>query len=305
MMPLDTPYVVIIGTLQSADLQNPSGGQWPHYHVHVQAGAAVFDSAINLKSLTNIQIEYRCRSFVDEALFAGIIALADGMHPLAQNSMSGALDYVRHPGITGDTGWILQSGNNLIQVFQSQLTNVQRLYIFGAEYATHDGVHDVHMNQGDPDGSSFQHLDGIWQDGGVIFQYGLPQPRLDVLQIKFETQSLHTDDQGHPVPWPPRIPSYYLYIPWWKWPPGDPWTDIDRATLVESGLFELASWAAVIPDLEGQASDALVGELRARLTERLPDASEETIGQSVDYVVRLGRSVRADQVRSARATWLR
>jgi Uncharacterized conserved protein (DUF2278) len=83
-VPLDTPYVVIIGALQSADLQNPSGGQWPHYHVHVQAGATIFDSAINLKSLTNIHIEYRVRSFFDGSVFASVTALADGLHQLAQ-----------------------------------------------------------------------------------------------------------------------------------------------------------------------------------------------------------------------------
>jgi uncharacterized protein YukJ len=161
-VPLDTPYVVIVGTLQSADLQNPSGGQWPHYHVHVHANATLYDSAINLKSLTNIQIEYRVRSFIDTSVFANIVTMPDGVHPLAQLASSGALDYVRHPGITGETGWILQNGDNLIQVFQAQLTNVQRLYIFGAEYATGNGVHDVHMNQGDPDGSEFQ----IWTPSG-------------------------------------------------------------------------------------------------------------------------------------------
>src|SRR6266487_708763 len=123
-MPLETPYVVIIGTLQGADLQNPSGGQWPHYHVHVQAGGALFDSAVNLKSLTSVQIEYRVRSFFGVTPFANIVALPDGMHALGQDPTSGALDYVRHSGLTGETGWILQNGDNLIQVFQSQLTNV-------------------------------------------------------------------------------------------------------------------------------------------------------------------------------------
>ncbi len=36
-------------------------------------------------------------------------------------------------------------------------------------YSTDLGVHDIHLNQGDPPGQ-FQHLDGIWQDGGTIIQ---------------------------------------------------------------------------------------------------------------------------------------
>ena len=297
-MPLDTPYVVIIGALESADLQNPSGGQWPHYHVHLRAGASVFDSAINLKSLTNIQIEYRVRSFFVGSVFASVTALADGLHQLAQSPTSGALDYVRHPGITGESGWILQNGDNLIQVFQAQLANVQRLYIFGAEYATNDGVHDVHMNQGDPDGSSFQHLDGIWQDGGVIFEYGPPQPRLDVLQIKFETQSLHTDDRGHPTRWPPLHPIY-AYLPRWWWPPGDPWTDLERATLVEQGLLELALSAAVIPMVGKEAAAALTRDLERKLAERLSGSSDEQILRSIEYLISLGRAVRAHLITAA------
>jgi uncharacterized protein YukJ len=298
-MPLETPYVVIIGTLHSADLQNPSGGQWPHYHVHVQAGDTVFDSAINLKSLTSIQIEYRVRSFFTNAPIANVTALADGMHALGQNPTSGALDYVRHPGLTGETGWILQNGDNLIQVFQSQLTNVQRLYIFGAEYSTADGVHDVHMNQGDPDGSEFQLLDGIWQDGGVVFQYGPPQPRFDVLQIKFETQSLHTDDQGHPIHWPP-IDRWYAYIPRWWWPPGDPWSVAERAALVERGLFELALWAAAIPDLGAEAGSVSRLELEAAVASRLPALTPEGIAESSEFIIALGRSLRANLLYSIR-----
>jgi Uncharacterized conserved protein (DUF2278) len=174
---------------------------------------------------------------------------------------------------------------------------VQRLYIFGAD-ATNDGVHDVHMNQGDPDGSSFQHLDGIWQDGGVGFEYGPPQPRLDVLQIKFETQSLHTDDQGHPILWPPLRPIY-AYIPRWWWQPGDPWTDHERATLVEQGLLELAFSAATIPTLGKAAATALTRDLERKLAERLSGSNDERIARSIQYLIGLGRAVRAHLITAA------
>lgn len=58
------------------------------------------------------------------------------------------------------------------------------------------GMHDVHCNQGDPAGP-FQHLDAIWQDGGVIVQY--TDAHLEVFFVKFETQTLHTNDQGLPA----------------------------------------------------------------------------------------------------------
>jgi len=54
------------------------------------------------------------------------------------------------------------------------------------------------MTQGDPIDFEFSHEDGIWQDGGVMFEYDAPQPHLSILLTKFETQSLDTDEGGHP-----------------------------------------------------------------------------------------------------------
>jgi hypothetical protein len=291
-MPLDTPYGAIVGALHDYNLVNPDSGQWPHYHVRVSANGQVMDSAINLKSLTEVKIEYRRRQFdVHDPLFASIVALGDGLHVLAQTPSSGALDYVRHAGITGTSGWILQSGDNLIGELNALLVGVVRLYIFGATYSTGVGVHDVHMNQGDPNGSPFQHLDGIWQDGGALFQYGGLQPRLELLQIKFETQSLYTDDHGLPISF--RLPRReYYYIPRWRWPPGDPMNDAERKILVESGLFTIASWAAAVDEAPGEARAALSRELHAAIAKRLPGASSEHVARVADYVVRMGQQFR-------------
>lgn len=291
-MPLETPYGVIVGALHDYDLVNPDTGQWPHYHVRVSANGQVMDSAINLKSLTAVKIEYRRRQFsIIDPVFANIVALGDGLHQLAQTSMSGALDYVRHAGITGASDWTLQNGTNLIDELNALLGGVSRLYIFGATYSTGIGVHDVHMNQGDPNGSSFQHLDGIWQDGGVLFQYGGMQPRLEILQIKFETQSLWTDDNGLPV-YLPRPRVYYTYIPRWHWPPGDPMREGERGILVESGLFAMASWAAVINDVSQDARAVLMRDLHGQISRHLPTASREHVERIADYVVKMGQQFR-------------
>jgi hypothetical protein len=291
-MPLATPYGVNVGPLHDYDLVNPDTGKWPHYHVRLSGpNGLIMDSAINLKSLAEVQIEYRRRQFsINNPLFASVVALADGQHTLAQTSSSGALDYVRHGGITGTAGWTLQTGNNLIGELDALLNGVERLYIFGATYSTGVGVHDVHMNQGDPAGD-YQPLDGIWQDGGVLAQYGGAQPRLEILQIKFETQSLYTDDQGLPINirLPPRR---YLYIPRWHWPPGDPMKDNERRILVENGLMQMASWAAVIDEVPGDARAALSRELEAQVSKRVPSASREQVGRIASYIVKMGQQFR-------------
>jgi hypothetical protein len=64
-----------------------------------------------------------------------------------------------------------------------------------------NGIHDVHMNQGNRD--EHWHDNGIWSDGGLIFQWREPDPdRWSAIFLAFQTQSWHTDDRGHPTPYP-------------------------------------------------------------------------------------------------------
>ncbi|MBV9823698.1 MAG: DUF2278 family protein, partial [Actinobacteria bacterium] len=75
-----------------------------------------------------------------------------------------------------------------------------RLYVFGAPYERPDpypGMHDIHMNQGDPIASQFHPQDAIWQDGCVIAQGA--DGTLRGYFGKFATQSMHTDDNGWPT----------------------------------------------------------------------------------------------------------
>ena len=140
------------------------------------------------------------------ALFNTILTRPDGFHPLASHVGSGALDVIRHRGLQNPacgpslipwswagrswffrrrrcecTRWWLESGTDAIQLLELYLLNVSRSYIFGEPYTTGLGLHNVHMNQGDPVGSSFARENGIWQDGGTILEYAYPQPRLSVL----------------------------------------------------------------------------------------------------------------------------
>src|SRR4029078_7200729 len=95
-----------------------------------------------------------------------------------------------------DSGWILSNGENALKAMETLFNDVSRIYVFGAPFTTGLGVHDIHMNQGDPPGD-FQHLDAIWQDGAVIVEHSNGQ--LDFFLTKFETQSLNTDNNGLPI----------------------------------------------------------------------------------------------------------
>jgi hypothetical protein len=92
--------------------------------------------------------------------------------------------------------WIASDGDNALDVLEPLVQNAARIYIFGEPYTTGLGVHNVHCNQGDPPGPH-QGEDGIWQDGAVLAQ--TTDGSITVWQVKFNTQSLHTDDNGLPI----------------------------------------------------------------------------------------------------------
>jgi hypothetical protein len=136
---------------------------------------------------------------------------------LASDSTSGAIDYIRSPliqqpegclmvlfgfigGIFGSTisAWNDVTGDEAGNALVSMVTGSNRVYVFGAPYSDpYPGMHDVHMNQGDPIASAFHPLDGIWQDGCVIVDGG--DSGLAGYFGKFATQSLTTDSNGWPT----------------------------------------------------------------------------------------------------------
>jgi len=92
--------------------------------------------------------------------------------------------------------WVPSDGDNALNVLEPLVRSASRIFILGEPYTEGLGVHNVHMNQGDPPGSH-QPDDGIWQDGAVIIQTA--DGSLTVWQVKFNAQSLRTDDGGLPI----------------------------------------------------------------------------------------------------------
>jgi uncharacterized protein YukJ len=73
------------------------------------------------------------------------------------------------------------------------------------QFNTRQGVHNIHMNQGNPREGGHFGDNGVFQDGGLIFRF---PDRFVGIFLKFESQSFQTDDQtGAPVEGaPPFVP---------------------------------------------------------------------------------------------------
>lgn len=194
-------------------------GSWYHGKLYIDTPNGQYECAVDVSTPSGIKVQFREIHNLNDALFAPLLALSSGWHLLASNSTSGAIDAIRSPLFHIRIGclpiianhlvdflirileaivsrWIDSTGDNALTILETQLTGSTRVFVFGAPYKTGLGVHDIHMNQGDPPGG-FQHLDGIWQDGGTIIER--PNGELVAVLIKFETQSLNTDNNGLPV----------------------------------------------------------------------------------------------------------
>ena len=74
-----------------------------------------------------------------------------------------------------------------------------------------NGVHDMHMNQGNDAGHRGE--DGVWQDGGLLIHFPSPSQWVAIF-LAFQSQAWHTDDtNGHalvgpaPTPTPAPVPT--------------------------------------------------------------------------------------------------
>jgi hypothetical protein len=224
-------YGVVIGRYDHFEKENPAEvGNWYHGYIYLNApsyeGGAVtqYQCAVDVNEIAGT-ILYFAPTNLDRTKFAGIDTWNDGYYDLAPNATSGAIDYIRNPLVSVPLGclaiflalfssgsgnnqpWVVDEGNQTLDVLENFITGCDKIYVFGAKYTYNGiGIHQTHMNQGDPipDPSSPDYSQqqtfwadaGIWQDGAIIIEKA---GTLQGFFIRFATQSMNTNDQGHPA----------------------------------------------------------------------------------------------------------
>src|SRR5665213_229540 len=221
-MPI-TNYSVLAGDPVSGKVVT---GASTHYQITMNTQGGPFTVAVNIQSMDGSEVLYAIEEGFTPPDEAGLLALPMGMTALQSAPGGLALDFVRSqvngkPMITRQQMTLLpqmrskgseeerllaRARSSALQNAVVTLLNMNNadkdgvIYAFGSAYADKgkvDGIHDIHMNQGNPV-SNHGGDNGVWQDGALLIH--LPSKATwTAVFIAFQTQSWTTDSNGNPA----------------------------------------------------------------------------------------------------------
>jgi uncharacterized protein YukJ len=201
-------------------------GRSPHYQILLDGGGERFRIAVNTRSGTSHAREADLLYFADDdfrhEITERLADVDDGVTRVDSRPRGLALDYQR--GGMFDRRQMRRipaslpgPRNDLVDELDEIVTRLManpaaRLHAFGTRWGPEprlpdhvfgflpgNGIHDVHMNQGNRD----EHWrdNHIWADGGLIC-HEPDDDRWSAIFLAFQTQAWRTDDRGDPAPYP-------------------------------------------------------------------------------------------------------
>ena len=197
-------------------------GASTHYQITVQAAGAAFTAAVNIESTDGSEVLYAVQQPFTPPEPGGFDALAEGVTPVASEPGGLALDYVREqiggkPMITrremtllpkaSDDAIAARALENAVVVLLNEAVADpgSEVFAIGSAFADSgvvDGIHNLHMNQGNPATGSFGGDNGVWQDGAVFLNLpsrGSNAAAWVAIFIAFQTEVWTTDAAGNPA----------------------------------------------------------------------------------------------------------
>ena len=196
-------------------------GQSAHDLISVMTPAGAFTAALNIQSVDGSEVLYAIVQAFTPPDPGALLALPQGITPLQSKPGGLALDFVREtvsgrPMITRAEMQLLPTARaNAIQaralesavialINQAAANPQAQIFAFGSSFADKgvtDGVHNLHMNQGNPP-ANHKSENGTWQDGAIFLNLpaqGSSDPQWTAVFIAFQTQSWTTDVSGNPA----------------------------------------------------------------------------------------------------------
>jgi uncharacterized protein YukJ len=200
----------------------------PHYQIMAIADGDPWRIAVNVKSTDKGKggpdrsiVLYRIIDDFRHPILRTVKQFEEGFHTIAAGSENGGLDFLRGnlfdpkdmrllpPDLPGD-------GNDLNDLIDAQVERAKddrdaTIFAFGQPWGPENkpdktfkfkpnrGIHDIHMNQGNPRAGGHAGDNGVWHDGGLFFWFP-GADRWSAVFLAFQSQSWHTDDHtGNPI----------------------------------------------------------------------------------------------------------
>lgn len=166
-------------------------------------------AAINIKSGDRKEsrlVFWMNKQFQDNPVVNNVAELPFGFTGLedAEEAPGGQrLDYIRGNLFNVNSGRLLPHdiqgpNNDMIDVLEPEIKKAidlqAEIYLFGERFNTKNGIHNIHMNQGNV--QRFARDDGIFQDGGLLINYPDSDQWIGVFD-GFASQAVDTDNDGH------------------------------------------------------------------------------------------------------------
>jgi uncharacterized protein YukJ len=219
-------YGVLRGRV--VDARREDDDDSPHYQVRVAAAGVDYRLAINVKSqLSPSELLFLIVEDFRHPLTEKLPPLPEGFTPLASEPGTAALDFIRgnlfnHLDMRVLPSSLPRPDNDLSDRLAHYVERARAepgavIYCFGERWGPEqrtpdkifhftpgNGVHDVHMNQGNDPGHRGE--DGVRQDGGLLLNFPSTDQSVAIF-LAFQSQAWHTDDvTGHALPGPGPTP---------------------------------------------------------------------------------------------------
>lgn len=218
-MPIEN-YGVLKGRITACRQERDNRA--PHYHIHVRAVGMDARVSINVRSWERRRPELL--HFVDDdfrhPLTQRLAELEEGWHLVVPEPGGLAIDYVRGGmvargqmrAIPHDRAGANNDLNDHLDALIREACDDPDVELFaygsawGPEPTEPDevfgfepgrGMHDVHMNQGNPRHDRHAHDNGVWQDG-ALFLHLKRERRWVAVFLAFQSQHWETDEEGFP-----------------------------------------------------------------------------------------------------------
>jgi uncharacterized protein YukJ len=186
-------------------------GKNPHFRIPVNTISGMFTIDVNVESSDGSELLYLIHQNFTPPDAQSLGALSTGVTGLEREPGGLALDYVREmingaPLVDHSQMSLLPIGGATVQNEVATILNQAIkddngvIYAFGSSFADphgQQGIHDIHMNQGNPKGP-FQKDNAIWQDGAIFFELPASDKWIAVF-LAFQTESWTTDEMGNPT----------------------------------------------------------------------------------------------------------